>query len=146
MALLRAKPLRLIPQIHRATHGLGLRIASSLGVTQAEAHILQHLASAGDGTVGELHRAFAHRRSTLTSVLDRLEERGLVLRTASRKDRRTFLVSLTPEGKIAAARVHSDLQGLERAALSDVAERDLKGFANVLAAIEAALRRPAGRN
>src|SRR5436190_936908 len=97
----RAKALILIPGIHRATHRLGLVIGSSLGVSQAEAHILQHLATSGDSTVGELHRAFAHRRSTLTSVLDRLDENGLVRRTASRADRRTFVVSLTAAGRTA---------------------------------------------
>jgi DNA-binding MarR family transcriptional regulator len=141
MAKPRAKELRLIPQIHRATHRLGLRIASGLGVAQAEAHILQHLAARGDSTVGELHAAFAHRRSTLTSVLDRLEESGLILRTASRTDRRTFVVSLTATGKAAAARVHAGLQEIEKSALSGLPERDLKGFSAVLRALEDALRR-----
>src|SRR6186997_2812434 len=138
----RAKPLRLIPHIHRATHRLGLRIAAGLGVAQAEAHILQHLAASGDSTVGELHAAFAHRRSTLTSVLDRLEAGGLILRTASRTDRRTFVVSLTAAGRAAAAQVHAGLQDIEKRALAGVAERDLKGFATVLRALEDTLRRP----
>jgi DNA-binding MarR family transcriptional regulator len=136
----RARPLRLIPQIHRATHRLGLRIASTMGVAQAEAHILQHLAASGESTVGELHQAFAHRRSTLTSVLDRLEASGLVLRNASRTDRRTFVVSLTATGRATAARVHADLQEIERRALAGVAERDLRGFTTVLAALESRLR------
>jgi DNA-binding MarR family transcriptional regulator len=110
-------------------------------VAQAEAHILQHLAARGDSTVGELHAAFAHRRSTLTSVLDRLEESGLILRTASRTDRRTFVVSLTATGKAAAARVHAGLQEIEKSALSGLPERDLKGFSAVLRALEDALRR-----
>jgi len=141
MAAPRAKELRLIPQVHRATHRLSLRISSGLGVAQAEAHILQHLAARGDSTVGELHTAFAHRRSTLTSVLDRLEEGGLILRAASRTDRRTFVVSLTAAGKAAAARVHAGLQEIEKNALSGLPERDLKGFTAVLRALEEALRR-----
>ena len=138
----RAKPLRLIPHIHRTTHRLGLRIAASLGVAQAEAHILQHLAAEGDSTVGQLHEAFAHRRSTLTSVLDRLEAAGLILRTASRSDRRTFVISLTEAGRAASVRVHTGLQDIEKKALLGVAERDLKGFTNVLQALEGALGRP----
>ncbi|MBX7186791.1 MAG: MarR family winged helix-turn-helix transcriptional regulator, partial [Vicinamibacteria bacterium] len=114
----------------------------TLGVAQAEAHILQHLAAAGDSTVGQLHEAFAHRRSTLTSVLDRLEAAGLILRTASRTDRRTFVISLTDAGRTAAVRVHTGLQDVEKKALLGVTERDLKGFASVLQALEGALRRP----
>jgi len=140
----RARPLRLIPQIHRATHRLGLRIASGLGVAQAEAHILQHLAAAGDATVGELHKAFAHRRSTLTSLLDRLEASGQILRTASRTDRRTFVISLTPAGKTAALKVHAGLQDIERRTLAGVPARDLRGFVAVLEALEGTLRRSAG--
>lgn len=134
-------PLRLIPQIHRATHQIGLHIVSSLGVTQAEAHILQHLASHGDSTVGDLHRAFAHRRSTLTSVLDRLADRGLVVRDASESDRRTFVIRLTAAGKSLAAKVHTELQRIEREVLATVSERDVKGVAFVLDALARSIPR-----
>jgi DNA-binding MarR family transcriptional regulator len=135
----RPAPLRLVPQIHRATHGIGLHIASALGVTQAEAHVLQHLASQGDCTVGDLHRAFAHRRSTLTSVLDRLAERGLIDRVTSETDRRTFVISLTSSGRSVALEVHAELQRVEKRALGSLASRDLKGFTAVMAAIERTL-------
>jgi DNA-binding MarR family transcriptional regulator len=136
----RPAPLRLIPHLHRATHQVGLYISGlrDLGVSQAEAHILDHLASHGDSTVGQLHRAFAHRRSTLTSVLDRLADRGLILRDASDVDRRTFVVSLTAAGRSLAARVHDALGRIEARALTQVAPRDRDGFHAVLAALEKA--------
>ena len=64
--------LRLIPHIHRATHRIGMHIAGldDPSVNQAEAHVLAHLASAGESTIGQVHRAFGHKRSTLTSILD----------------------------------------------------------------------------
>lgn len=133
-------PLHLIPRIHRATHRLGLHI-SSLGVTQAEAHVLQHLASSGSCTVGDLHRAFAHRRSTLTSVLDRLAERKLIERHSSEKDRRTFVVTLTPPGRAVAFHVHAELRRLEEEALSELAARDVKSFNAVLDALERTLEK-----
>lgn|SRR5262249_39707327 len=138
----RSGPLRLIPTIHRATHQIGLHIArlSALGVTQAEAHILDHLATHGDSTVGDLHRAFAHRRSTLTSVLDRLAERGAITRQVSRTDRRTFVVRLTARGKALAPRVHRALERIEAPALASVSPRDKQGFDRVIAAINHALR------
>ena len=133
-------PLRIIPQIHRATHRIGLHIAAMLGVTQAEAHVLQHLASVdGDCTVGDLHRAFAHRRSTLTSVLDRLTEKKLVERTSSESDRRTFVISLTTDGRVVALKVHAELEQVERQVVASVIGRDLKGFATVLGELEKAL-------
>src|SRR5690242_517720 len=89
--------LRLIPHIHRATHRIGMHVAELDDplVNQAEAHVLAHLASAGEATIGDVHRAFGHRRSTLTSILDRLEKRNLIARTSDARDRRTFVVSLT---------------------------------------------------
>jgi hypothetical protein len=38
---------------------------------------------------------FAHKRSTLTSILDRLATRNLITREVGKTDRRTFIVTLT---------------------------------------------------
>src|ERR1044071_4017228 len=99
--------LTIIPDLHRATHRVAVHLerAAGPGVTQGEAHILAHLGAAGDCTIGELHRAFAHKRSTLTSILDRLVARGLVVRESSETDRRTFVVRLTNDGRRVARRV-----------------------------------------
>jgi DNA-binding MarR family transcriptional regulator len=138
----RPQSLKLIPAIHRATHRIGLYIAqlSELGVTQPEAHILDHLACTGDSTVGELYNAFAHRRSTLTSVLDRLSEKRLIAREASEEDRRTFVIRLTPAGKALAMRLHDLLRELESRVIARVSARDVDGFTKVLAALEQVLQ------
>ena len=99
--------LELIFSIHRATHRIGLYIQRHApDLTQAEAHILCHLHEFGDSALSDLHRAFAHKRSTLTSVLDRLDARELVTRESSQKDRRSFVVRLTQSGKKKAAKIH----------------------------------------
>jgi DNA-binding MarR family transcriptional regulator len=105
-------------------------------VSQGEAHLLAFLAEAGTSSVGQLHDAFAHKRSTLTSYLDRLEQKGLAARQLHPDDRRSFLVALTPAGKALAARVHKRLEELEDAALARLSERDLRGFQAVLHAIQ----------
>ena len=134
--------LLLIPQIHRTTHQIGLYIErSGLGLNQGEAHILAHLASAGDSTVGELHKAFAHKRSTLTSYLDRLAERGFILREVRSEDRRSFVVSLTPKGNTVARRFPRHLETLERAALRGAKPGKTKAFADVIGAVEDAATR-----
>jgi DNA-binding MarR family transcriptional regulator len=134
----RPKQLQLIAPIHRATHRIGLYIAqmSELGVTQPEAHILDHLVCNGDSTVGQLHAAFAHRRSTLTSVLDRLAEKKLIAREASEADRRTFVIRLTPAGRALAMRLQAPLRDLEARVLAQVSARDMESFTKVLAALE----------
>jgi DNA-binding MarR family transcriptional regulator len=133
-------PLRLIPEIHRATHRIGLYLErmSELGVTQAEAHILAQLVSHGDSTVAELHRALAHKRSTLTSILDRLVARGLAVREVSEQDRRTFVVRLTRRGKSVAAEVYARLEALEARVLAETPPRTIERLLAVLEEVERA--------
>ncbi len=130
--------LELIFSIHRATHRIGLYIQRHApGLTQAEAHILCHLDEFGDSAVSELHRAFAHKRSTLTSVLDRLDSQGLVTRESSQKDRRSFVVRLTRSGKKKAAKIHRQLEALEAGVLRANDRRAIEAFGQVIRNLEA---------
>ena len=142
------KPLRLILEVHRATHRIGLFLEAAeppLDVSQGEAHLLTWLLEAGDSPMSALHAAFAHKRSTLTSYVDRLEEKKLVRRELRPEDRRSFQVCLTAAGKALAARVHRHLEALEAAVLGEAGERDVEGFAKVLAALISASEREAPR-
>jgi DNA-binding MarR family transcriptional regulator len=137
--------LQLIPGLHRATHRIALYLDATdppLGLTQGECHLLAHLHEAGPSSVAGLHGAFAHKRSTLTSYLDRLEKAGLVTRELRPEDRRSFLVSLTAAGKSAATRVHRRLAHLEDAALARLSERDVRGFQAVLHALQEQVDQP----
>jgi DNA-binding MarR family transcriptional regulator len=132
------KSLRLIPPVHRATHRIGLYLASGQtdALSQGESHILALLAASSPMTIRELHQGLAHKRSTLTSILNRLVARGLVTREVGESDRRTFVVALTAKGRRAAREVFQQLADLERAVAAHVSDTDLAGFAKVLAAIE----------
>jgi DNA-binding MarR family transcriptional regulator len=135
-------PLSLIPPLHRATHRVGLYVQSALpGVNQGEAHVLAHLHEAGPTSIAALHEAFAHRRPTLTGILDRLSERGLVRRELRPEDRRSFRVSPTPKGKRLAARVHAALRALETAALRGASKADAAAFRRVADALAREARR-----
>jgi DNA-binding MarR family transcriptional regulator len=131
-------PLRLVHPVHRATHRIGLYLDDlrERGLTQGEAHILALLVHSGRANVAYLHRRLAHKRSTLTSILDRLARRGLITRAVSETDRRTFLVTLTAKGRKVARRINRHLLTLERAVASRVTSSDLKGFNRVIAALE----------
>jgi DNA-binding MarR family transcriptional regulator len=129
--------LELIFSIHRATHRVGLYIQRHApDLTQAEAHILCHLHEFGDSAVSELHRAFAHKRSTLTSVLDRLASRELIIRESSQKDRRSFVVRLTAAGKKKAAKIHRQLEALEAGVLRVNDRRSVEVFGQVIRRLE----------
>jgi DNA-binding MarR family transcriptional regulator len=131
-------PLKLVHPVHRATHRIGLYIddIAEPGLTQGEAHILALLVQRSPAEVGELHQGLAHKRSTLTSILDRLARRRLITREVGKVDRRTFLVSLTAKGRKVARRLYRHLLELERDVTRRVNAADIKGFIKVVAALE----------
>jgi len=131
-------PLRLVPPIHRATHRIGLYLAGLRddALSQGEAHILALLATSGPSTIAELHRGLAHKRSTLTSILDRLSDRGYVMREVGVADRRTFVITPTAKGLQIAKRVHRHLSDLEDAVARRMTADDVKGFMKVVSVIE----------
>ena len=131
-------PLQLVPHIHRATHRIGLYLADldRHRLSQGEAHVLAQLAAASPATIKELHHGLAHKRSTLTSILDRLTQRGFITRQVGLSDRRTFIITPTSTGRQVARQVHRHLSDLERAIARRVTPADLKAFVKVITAVE----------
>src|SRR5919201_3952694 len=121
-------PLRFVHPVHRATHRIGLYLDDlrERGLTQGEAHILSLLVHSDRANVADLHRGLAHKRSTLTSILDRLAGRGLITRAVGEADRRTFIVKLTAKGRRLAGRLQRHLSALERAVVGRVNATDVK--------------------
>jgi DNA-binding MarR family transcriptional regulator len=134
----------MLATIERAAHLIGAYVeqaAGELGITQAEAHILAALAKHGPTPIGTLHRDFGRKRSTLTNIIDRLEQRGLVLRELNHEDRRSFVIHLTLSGKRAATRVTEALDELEREVTQIVSDRDRRGLDAVAKALASAVHR-----
>lgn len=131
-------PLDFVHPVHRATHRIGLYLDElhESELTQGEAHILALLADSFPASVADLHRGLAHKRSTLTSILDRLVDRGLITRKVGESDRRTFVITLTAKGRKSAQRVSEHLSDLERLVARRVSAADIKGFKNVISALE----------
>lgn len=133
----------LLIAVQRATHLAARHLERELAgvqLGQAEAHILAHLSGAGMGTIAQLHRGFGHRRSTLTSILDRLEKRGLLTRATDRADRRSVQVTLTSKGRRAAGRVAHAVRQLEARVLSQVSAKAASGFWQTISALERSLQ------
>ena len=131
-------PLHFVHPVHRATHRIGLYLDDlrERKLTQGEAHILALLAHSAPANVADLHRSLAHKRSTLTSILDRLVDRGLVTRKMDEADRRTFVINPTTKGRKLAQRVCRHLSKLERTVIRRVQSADIKGFTKVVEALE----------
>jgi MarR family transcriptional regulator, organic hydroperoxide resistance regulator len=128
--------------VHRVLGHLAAEL-SDLGLRQAEVNVLAQLAPGSPRSVGELAAATGQRSSTLTGVLDRLEERRLVRRRVNPADRRSFTIALTAGGERAAARVHGVFATLDEHVLADVSPAAADGFNSVLEALERHTRRTA---
>lgn len=119
---------------HATLHVLTTELAG-LGLTASEINALANLADGRSRTVSELGAAAGTRPTTLTSVLDRLERRGLVRRKGAPADRRAVLIELTPAGRRAAATVAGAISGLERRALGSLPAEAIAGLRAALQAL-----------
>ena len=131
-------PLLFLSPLHRATRQIGIYLASrmgGIGLQNSEGHLLSFLRSYSPAPISELIRVFGLKKSTMTSLLDRLEKRGLVRREAHPSDRRSFVVGITDEGRRLAEAVQRPVDELERKIRDGIDDEDLRGFQRVLESI-----------
>jgi MarR family transcriptional regulator, organic hydroperoxide resistance regulator len=119
---------------HHTVHALGGTLAD-LNLTAAEINVLANLAGRGALNVRELSAETGTRSSTLTGVLDRLENRGYLSRELDPTDRRSFRLPLTEVGQAIAARVQAAVTDLERGALAGLSAAQIAGFHAVINAL-----------
>lgn len=109
-----------------------------LDLTPGEVNALANLSGGRGHTVSELGRLVGAPPTTLTSVLDRLERRGHVVRDRHPSDRRAVFVSLTPSGRQAATAIRRAITRLERRAFRDLDGAALDGLRSGLTALSEA--------
>jgi DNA-binding MarR family transcriptional regulator len=130
---------QLAPALEHATHALGLwveRAFRDVGLTQAEAHVLAYLARHPNAAINDLHTSFGHKRSTLTSILDRLEARGWVRRLPHPSSRRLVAVELTDAGRAIGERVDGALHAIEERVRTSVSDAAIADFLAVIHTLE----------
>jgi MarR family transcriptional regulator, organic hydroperoxide resistance regulator len=111
--------------VQQAAHASAQALAAAVHADKLAPSEVNALANLVDGqprTVSQLAVAAGVRPTTLTSLLDRLEGRDLLIRRPSPHDRRSVLVELTPAGLVAARRAHEAIVELERRALGDLSD------------------------
>ena len=124
--------------LQRATHAT-LQVLSAelvdLDLTPSEINALANLADGQARTVSALGLLIGSRPTTLTSVLDRLERRGHITRSALAGDRRSVLIELTPSGAVAARTIEESLASLEQQAFEGLSDRTVSAFHTALQAL-----------
>ncbi len=104
-----ASTLEVVARLHRVVSYIDDHLADAfneLGLKQGEVDVLLTLALGPDEPQSPTGVASQLLCSTgaMTNRLDRLEKAGLIRREHDTKDRRSVLLSITPEGKKAAKR------------------------------------------
>ena len=90
------------------------------GMTGMQFAILKHLADASAQTSADLCRLLHYDAGSMTRLVDRLEEKGLIRRERSEDDRRVVSLRVTGAGKAVLPRL--------RDSAARVAQRMLTGF------------------
>lgn len=122
---------------HHTLHALSAAL-SDLNLSAAEINALANLGAGGTLSVRQLSERAGTRASTLTGLLDRLENRGYLVREVDPADRRSFRLPLTDQGREVAARVLAAIAALERAALARLDAAQLAGYHAVVTALQEA--------
>lgn len=97
--------------------------------------VLKHLDEHGKTQQSELAGLLFKDHPTLTRIIDLLCRKGLTLRSSHPKDRRSFLVALTPEGKKTVQAMRAKVASIRLQAWQGLSQADFDHFRKVLDAI-----------
>ncbi|WP_269618808.1 MarR family winged helix-turn-helix transcriptional regulator [Zhongshania sp. BJYM1] len=87
--------------LRRVTRAIDLHskhLMKTAGLTAPQMLILQTLRDQGDAIISDVANQISLSQATVTSILDRLEKRGLVMRERSQQDKRKVFACLTDAG------------------------------------------------
>ncbi|WP_270914558.1 MarR family winged helix-turn-helix transcriptional regulator [Allofournierella sp. CML151] len=98
------------------------------GLTLGQPKVLDYLQDHDGANQAEIARACQIEPASLTSVLNRMEEKALVERRTQKGDRRSFAVYLTGQGHSMALRVRQAFEELEEQAFAGVSEAEREPF------------------
>jgi MarR family 2-MHQ and catechol resistance regulon transcriptional repressor len=88
-----------LARCHRALNQLAERSIEEAGLCLTDFAALEALLHKGPLTITEIHSKVPLALGSMTAAVDRLEEKGLIIRTAARDDRRAKVLKLTTEGR-----------------------------------------------
>lgn len=84
-------------RVIRATDLHSKHLSKTAGLTAPQILLLQAIRDKGQVTIGELANEISLSQATVTTILDRMEKRGLVYRARSEQDKRKVHAFLTDD-------------------------------------------------
>ncbi len=130
-----SRPLRLWVVLSRAFAAVEAHARADFarhGFSPGEFGALEVLYHKGPLTLGELQRKILVSSGGTTWVIDRLEEKELVVRKPLPSDRRATVVELTPRGREAMTRIFPLHQAVIEAAMEGVAPDEIEALLPLL--------------
>ncbi|MGP3982158.1 MarR family winged helix-turn-helix transcriptional regulator [Streptomyces sp. KR80] len=132
-----------VARLHRLLAGQLLR---SFGLHAGQEVLMMRLWETGRQRQSELMRVLDQDASTLTRMVQRLEQSGFVRRCPDPGDRRSMIVEPTPAGMALRAQVTAAWEELEATTLDGLGEKERQAAERLLGRLEANLCRAVGRD
>jgi len=88
-----------LTRCYRAVSQIGERSVQEAGLCLTDFAALEALLHKGPLTITEIQAKVLLASGSMTAAVDRLEKKGLVVRTSAPSDRRARVLELTPEGR-----------------------------------------------
>jgi len=132
-----AQIMQSLRRIFKAIQLYSEQVLKEYGVTGPQLWALRVIYREGRLSMGELSGRMYLHISTVSGVVDRLEEKGYVERARAPSDRRVVKISLTKEGKRVVQRAPEAAQGKLLHGLESLSRREVKG---IHAALEKVVR------
>jgi DNA-binding MarR family transcriptional regulator len=107
------------------------------GLAPSHGSILSHLFSGKTLTMSDLAQRIDRDRSTITTLVGKLEEHGYVVRTRDENDGRVMYVRLTDEGRRLEAAFHEISARLLERTFTGMSQEDREVLASLLSRVAA---------
>lgn len=107
-------------------------VARQHGLTGPQVTAIKLLEGFGDLSLSALSQRMSARNSTITGLVDRMEQAGLVERTRSTEDRRVVLIRLTERGRELAASIPVTSMQIFAAALQSLSAQERRQLRGIL--------------
>lgn len=126
-----------VKMIEHLAKRIGNAHLNTIGLTQSQADIIVFLARESDKKIHQrdIERALNYSNPTITGLLNRLEQKGLITRTVDVHDSRMRLISLTNEALSIVEEIYRSIQETEKILLDGFSKEEIELLAPLMARI-----------
>jgi DNA-binding MarR family transcriptional regulator len=118
--------------LYTESRRLTKELARSVELTGPQLTVLKMLEGVGDLSLSELSERIRAQNSTVTGIIDRMEQAGLVARVRSTEDRRVIKIKLTERGARIARTIAVEPMEVFRGALEGLSPGEVRDLLRIL--------------